>query len=181
MSEALVIGLDTDSSGFHWCSNSPMPDGSVGSLVARGKDAEDRRPTVLRGALWFFERLPEGDVHIFCEEPLALKNGKTTRVLGLAAGAIWSGFVLAEHPSAWWAWTDVSTWKKAVVGKGNASKEEVAENAQADPGWIELSQGDYGREQTYADVFDTNRNLYDAWSLMRYGCLTIAGGSVIGC
>jgi hypothetical protein len=55
-------------------------------------------------------------IHVFCEEPLALQNGKTTRLLGLAAGALW-----AQHlgMDVWWHWVDVATWQSMVGVKPN--------------------------------------------------------------
>jgi Holliday junction resolvasome RuvABC endonuclease subunit len=189
MSDVLVIGLDTDSKGFHWASNKPLWDGTgdqpnptyVGYSESSA-DTEIRRSISFRMARRFFkDALKEAEiVHVFCEEPLALQNGKTTRILGLAAGAIWSAFA-AEVTShdAYWHWVDVSSWKKDVVGKGNASKDDIAAFCQNNPAWKAFSFSriwpeDEENAMLYSDIFEINKNLYDAWCIKTYGVRAVA-------
>jgi len=116
----------------------------------KGKQWENpdvRRQQLYEEAYNFFALLPVGS-HVFAEEPLALKNGKTTRLLGLAAGAIWAAHL---RFSMFWYWVDVATWKSKTVGNGNATKDEV----QA---FVRAHDIDYPEE-----------DLFDAHCLMVYG------------
>jgi hypothetical protein len=140
-----------------------------GYVAVKG-ELESRRATTYLAAKMFFGNIPSGPVdhelHVFCEEPLALKNGKTTRVLGLAAGAIWAAFVEAggTRIDRYWYWVDVAHWKKEVVGNGSASKEMIREFVRGNPAFKHLA-----REHNYDEIFEGNHNLYDAWCLQVYG------------
>jgi hypothetical protein len=84
-----TVGLDHDSHGFYAvCLGG---DATHPWFVYRSKapDADTRRIQICQEAWLFFASLPERS-WIFAEEPLALQNGKTTRVLCLAAGALWA-------------------------------------------------------------------------------------------
>lgn len=140
-----VAGLDTASDRFHLFLN----DGRT--IVGKAKgDPDDRRHQLHTRAQQAFQTLPTGTL-LVCEEPLALQNGKTTRLLGLAAGAIW-----AAHLSCaiFWAWADVSAWKKSVVGNGNASKDMIE-------AWV--------RENMGLEFDPSDSDLYDAAAICRYG------------
>jgi Holliday junction resolvasome RuvABC endonuclease subunit len=173
-----IIGLDTNSFGHHWVSNVPLlgylygtcapgevadsPGTHVGWSKARGA-AEERYPAMFAAARNFFRQLPDG-TYIFCEEPLALpRNGKTTRMLGISAGVIYGGFVAAcDETDLTWFWVDVASWKRAVIGNGSAKKELIRSVVRESPEWL-MNMTDYD------DEFEDQRDLYDAWSLMRYG------------
>lgn len=184
----IVIGLDTDSKGYHWVSTAPLPDAAedkepikAGYFIVTG-DAERRRAAVAIGARQFFRNAihlgarMDQEVHVFCEEPLALQNGKTTRVLGLAAGAIWAGFVFqgsAPPIGRYWHWVDVAHWKKEVVGKGNVDKEGIRRFVRGNPAWLAMV-----KESPDLDaMFEEDKDLYDAWCLKLHGSrqLLIAG------
>lgn len=104
---------------------------------------------------------------IFCEEPLALQNGKTTRLLSIAAGALWQ----VAHDMAFhfgmevaWFWVDVAMWKRVIVGNGNASKDDIKAFAMS---------VDSSTEGAFAEEAD----FFDAWCLARYGRLVgLMGG-----
>jgi Holliday junction resolvasome RuvABC endonuclease subunit len=117
----VIVGLDTASTRWH----AVTLDGDRLDTEWFQDDtgnADQRRIMLYHSARLFFRRLPDG-THVFCEEPLALKNGRTTRQLALAAGAIWAAHMDLD---IWWHWVDVSTWKHQIIGNGNASKQMVA-------------------------------------------------------
>jgi hypothetical protein len=150
-----VVGIDTSSYGFHYVG----PGDKHGGFRSRGGDVERRRLESLNTARRFATELPPG-CHVFVEEPLALKNGKTTRLLGLAAGAVWSG-LMVDQPDLWFYWVDVAEWKKQVVGRGNAKKEEIREFVLSNPAWRAS-----GWNQ---ELWDIQPDLYDAWCIRAYG------------
>lgn len=175
----LVVGLDTDSNGFHWVSTKMIPVDGVpdksGWFVASG-NVEMRRRDMFVAARTFFQDAitiasENGvDLQVFCEEPLALQNGKTTRILCMAAGTIWAAFVAESildgeaRPSqceTYWWWVDVAEWKSRIVGRGNASKYQIREYVRANPSWQATFGDDIG--------FEKDKNLYDAWCLQVYG------------
>lgn len=148
MSDSFVVGLDTASNRFHLVANRLISKGrgekryhtiQSGPLDPK-KDkqwgnADARRQRLYEDAEAAFGWFPDG-AHIFCEEPLALTNGKTTRLLGLACGAIWAAAHAIDPVEGrprfdlWWHWVDVSSWKKDIVGNGNASKDMIALHVQ---------------------------------------------------
>lgn len=143
-----IVGLDTASGRWHAVAS------LGGQIVERSTNAgtvvpDQRRIWLHTTAKKFFRELPAG-TRIFCEEPLALKNPKTTSTLGLAAGAIWAAHIDFD---LWWFWVNVSTWKKEVVGNGNASKEMVAHWFHTLPTPVHYDEQDF----------------YDARALMVYG------------
>lgn len=95
------------------------------------------------------------DVHVFCEEPISLRNGKTNRLLALAAGAIWAAHLDFD---VYWHWVNISTWKQKIVGKGSASKEAVQVWSINNGGKAEWDE-------------DT----HDAHAICDYGTLAMAG------
>lgn len=131
-----------------------MPRAKTFVLDAEGSP-DERRITLFRGARDFFGTLPPGS-WIFAEEPLALQNGKTTRLLGLAAGAIWAAHLDYD---LYWSWCDVAHWKRAIVGKGNASKDEVRDWCEVNPAFKHENREEFLK---YLD-------LYDAWAIRMHG------------
>lgn len=140
----VVVGLDTASNRWHVV--------ELGSGESRTACciSNDSNPDVRRHDLWstahaYFRGLAykhPGAV-IVAEEPLSLKNGKTTRLLALAAGAIWAAHLEFD---LFFVWADVAAWKKAVIGKGSASKDEIRE-------WSLVHGGDEGWEEDSHDAF----------------------------
>lgn len=176
MTEQPIIGMDTSTKGFHWVSTKPLYDGTevngaatYGFLTCKG-ETDERRAALFLGARSFFRSLPEGGACVFCEEPLALQNGKTTRLLGLAAGAIWAAHLDFDVT---WFWVDVASWKKMVVGKGNASKDQIREFCLGNPAFKHDNEDGRGVNPSFEDQPD----LYDAWCLKVYGVRQLAGQS----
>lgn len=169
----MVIGLDTRSSALHAVSTRPIPGGPGGeTFYAIDRETKSRDKDLERTNLWMAARLlfqqaedvgkeSHRAVHVFCEEPLALKNGKTTRLLGLAAGAIWAAHM---EFNIWWHWVDVVSWKKEVVGRGNASKDDIREFCLGNPAFKKDT-----RDGPWAGGCDSEPDLYDAWCLKVYG------------
>lgn len=164
------IGLDTSSFGFHWVSNDELPEWEpplLGYSKVKG-DVEERWVHIFLDALKFFKHLPDNS-HVWCEEPLALpRNGKTTRILGISAGVIFGAFVAAgEWTDSTWYWVDVASWKRAVIGNGSANKELIRSVVREQEPWQESFA-------PYDDLFEDQRDLYDAYALMQYGYMTSA-------
>lgn len=110
------------------------------------KDIPDvRRGELYRSAREFFAALEirSPGCHVFCEEPIAGKNGKTTRLLCLATGAIWVAHLDFD---LMWHWVDIAHWKKQICGSGAARKPEIQE-------WS-LEHG--GQEEWEEDHHDAN-------------------------
>lgn len=96
----------------------------VWEFHAEGDTPDIRRIELYRASREYFATLEilSPRCHIFAEEPITGRNGKTNRLLALAAGAIWAAhldFNVIFH------WVDISHWKKQVIGKGNAKKDDV--------------------------------------------------------
>lgn len=116
---------------------------------------DERRIQLFRAARAFFETLPDG-AHVFCEEPLALKNGETTRWLGLAAGAIWAAHTDCNF---YWYWMNVSTWKREIGVGANTKKEFVRPAVEAMPSFRHEDR----------ETFLRFPDLYDAWAIRMTG------------
>ena len=168
----MIIGIDTDSHGFHWCSDVPVPDPQTGVMSTQGHAvssygrAEDRYSLVFYSALEFFMGLRVPPIHVFCEEPLSLKNGRTNRILALSAGMVLGGFLgsattYEQHAPLFWHWVDNMTWKRHVLKKGNIKKTLIPDIVRAHPAWTE--------EQREEAVFLDDPNLWDAWCILKYG------------
>ncbi len=170
----MIIALDTNSFGFHFVTDH----GEFGHRQApRDMDIELRRSLTFREARTFFasgslQRYEEIDV--FCEEPLSLQNGKTSRLLALSAGVIFAGFVLGadEHPQMRWHWVNVASWKRRIVGNGGARKEKIQEfvrNGGANfEAFVQGNAHGYGPDLV-EKMFDEEKDLFDAFCIMRYG------------
>jgi hypothetical protein len=161
MTDKLIIaGLDTASDRWHVCSTSTKEGLRNAHFRSAVKNTDERRMELYDSARSFFIRLSHmhPGAHLFCEEPLALRNGKTTRVLSLAAGAIWA----AHHDlDIYWFWVDVAHWKKVVVGNGNANKDTIREWCEANPGFAHQALG--------AGELERDPDFYDAYCLKLYG------------
>jgi Holliday junction resolvasome RuvABC endonuclease subunit len=140
-----VVGLDTSTLAWHACIWQ-KGDWSIARSEPKG-DTDGRRIKMCQDAKEFFSLLPDGS-WIMQEEPIHIQNGRTTRLLAIASGAIW-----AQHLdfNLWHAWVGVSSWKHDVIGNGAAKKEQVA--------------GFFNDRDIFYDVQD----LYDARGLAVYG------------
>lgn len=131
-----VLGLDIAANRWHGVVLERGRVVSLPSALSSDPNPDVRRLALYREAVATFARVAPGS-HVFCEEPLALRNGKTTRLLSLAAGAIWAAHTDQDF---WWHWVDNNTWKARVIGKGSASKEEIREWSTANGGLEEWDQ-----------------------------------------
>ena len=163
MSWPVVVGLDTDSYGFHavlFGEEAPVP---WRSFRSKSSYVDLRRIEACEEARSLFLQLPPG-AHIFAEEPLVLsKNGKTTRLLALMFGALW-----AQHLDldVFWHFVDVAHWKREVCGGGNFSKAQVADWVR---GTVKMRHDATVRMAAY----NAHQDLYDAHCLAVYGTRTI--------
>ena len=145
-----VAGIDTSSARLAIS----LPKHKTFVFDAEGSP-DERRMELLRAARSFFKKIPDG-AHVFCEEPLALQNGNTTRLLGLAAGAIWAAHL---DYNFYWHWMNVSTWKQELGLGRNTKKEFVRPAIEAIPAF---KYEDREKFLTYPD-------LYDAWAIRMTG------------
>jgi hypothetical protein len=177
--DARVIGMDTASNRFHWCSNFDIGiDGARwGWVTCKNSDPDIRRNELIRYAWMLFASI-EGKFYVYCEEPLALQNGKTTRLLGLAAGGIYAAFNIATSItySPEWNWVDQSSWKKKVLGRGIRPKGYGLDIPQAkrEKAWIcatlsESAAFQHEQNDIMLEDFAAQQDLYDAWALKAYG------------
>lgn len=118
-----VAGMDTASVRWH-CAVYDGDEFELHSCTPNLKDTEMNRMALFRGARGLSMQLEQHPgLFLFIEEPLMLRtNWNTTLSLSLAAGAIWSAFYDADLVVSWAA---ISSWKKDIIGKGNASKELI--------------------------------------------------------
>lgn len=185
MGEPLVIGIDTKTRAFHWVASQSIPAGRYG-WVSSEKDVELARHELFVGSARLLRglALDQREVHVFCEEPLVLQNGKTSRLLAMAAAAVQAGFFLAAevNPNMWWYWVDAASWKRSVLGRGAPPQEYVGDTARSRvKDWIRdqvdaMSAFSAWRSEAQVD-YDTmrmERDLYDAWCLKAYGLRELA-------
>jgi Holliday junction resolvasome RuvABC endonuclease subunit len=125
---------------------------------------------------WFF-RLIVGEqfVSMYCEEPLALQNGQTTRLLSLAAGALYDRahhVADALNVNLTWHWIDVAYWKRVVIGNGNADKKAIADHVT-----IEILQRDPRIREADKLLYEDEPDLYDARAILQLGLQHLSSGS----
>ena len=152
------MGVDTKSRAFHYV----VGDYAYGSRVSSQEDHDLARADLFREAKTLFER--KTPRHVFCEAPLALQNGKTTRLLCMAAAAVWCGFVASETDGFWY-WVDPATWKREVLGgappRGMKHKPWIRQRSLEL--WPHVLAGN-----TLED-FDREPDFFDARCLLVYG------------
>lgn len=142
-----VVGMDTATNRVHCIGPRVGARKRIEQFVVKSSDSNPdvRRHALYKGVSQYFEELAgvcPGPFHIFCEEPLSLQNGKTTRLLGLTAGAIWAAHLPFD---CYWYWVNVATWKREIVGNGNATKEQIQE-------WVRSRGWDFAEEDWF-DAF----------------------------
>jgi hypothetical protein len=122
-----VFGLDTASSRFHTIRILPdLTPADPYSFRSSESNPDVRRIELFFRAKEFFSvlALRHPGAHVFCEEPISGRNGKTNRLLALACGAIWAAHVECD---LMWHWVDITAWKKSVVGRGDVRKDQIRE------------------------------------------------------
>lgn len=159
----IIAGMDTAADRLHVVAYDTESDSRLlASKFVKSESIEltSSNPDVRRAALYYGSvevckllTVLGSDVHIFCEEPISLRNGKTNRLLALAAGAIWAGHLEFD---VYWHWVNISTWKKKIVGKGNATKDEVKS-------WSLIQGGESNWDE----------DMHDAWAICQYGVLAM--------
>lgn len=157
----MIVGVDTKSRAFHWATS----DGST--LTYNGFTSAQDDHDLARAEVFERSRGLFGDLspaHVFCEAPLALQNGKTTRLLCMAAAAVWCGFVASEVDALWY-WVDPSTWKRDVLG--GAPPRGVKHKPWIRQRCLELWPN--VMVPGLVSAFDLEPDLFDAYCLLRYG------------
>ena len=105
------------------------------------KEFGDRFPEILVGFYREFSRIKEAHFAAI-EAAIFIQNPKTTIAIAKIIGAVWA-FLVSKKTGV--TIVDNRQWKKVIVGKGNASKEDIKKFAIAK--W-----GDVFPEQDYADA-----------------------------
>lgn len=176
-----VIGIDTNSYGFHAVSTLPVLS-FAGQVASYGWVQIDKKTTyyhrladIHEAALALFRKLPSGTT-IFCEEALILRtNPETTRKLVMMAGLLYAAFLHAK-PDATWFWVDIVVWRKEVLGKGGGrdmkslARNYVLEGAKQLHGWDTMRE--------VADEWDKQADLYEALCIRDYGIKQLNEGKV---
>lgn len=137
-------------------------------VKAVSEAADLRRIELVETFGHWLESLPQEQIRIYCEEPLALQNGKTTRMLGQVGGALWTiamAFARSGERDIEWFWVDVAHWKRVVVGNGNADKDAIKAWVRAN-----LELGSRGH------IFDQEDDLYDAEAILQFGLQHLTTG-----
>jgi hypothetical protein len=184
-----VIGIDTNSFGFHVVSSRPIPMTGLSYLPepscqgwtqAKSKDSYERLRVAHDAALRFFATLPRASC-VFVEEALILpKNIETTRKLVLMTGVLYAAF-LEARPDATWFWVNVSTWRRVVLAppKGQSPRNKEGWKAMAayhvHSGWAYPSFDALSNSDLYK-LYEDEPDLYDAHCLMEYGCKVLTSG-----
>lgn len=139
----MIVGIDLGIRAVYIST----PTKTVTLSVDKGKT----RHTEISDLGWLLEQEAERSWTCFIEEPVVagVRNLRTTIQIAQI-----SGLVMAIVDEAFLV--PVSTWKKEVVGKGNASKAEVA-------AWLESNDS-----RLYAKVKD-NQDHIDATCIRLYG------------
>lgn len=157
-----IVGLDTKTRAMHYLAS----DGVYmlyNSFTSSQDDHDLARAELFESAREVFSEL--NPAHVFCEAPLALQNGKTTRLLCMAAAAVWCGFVASEVNGLWY-WVDPATWKKDVLGgappRGMKHKPWIRQRV------LEMWPERIGTAALLA-AFDREPDYFDAWCLLQYG------------
>lgn len=175
-----VVGLDTASDRWHavcrGTNGKPLSvvDGeafhSTPDHRKKGneayKSADVRRAELANAFGAYLLWLPPG-THIFCEEPLALKNGKTTRILSLAAGSLWDRAAVVSD-NLIWHWVDVAHWKRVIVGNGNANKTKIQDHVVENDKLTKKLLALYGDQPDF----------FDAKCLLKYGLQALREGEL---
>jgi Holliday junction resolvasome RuvABC endonuclease subunit len=107
------------------------------------------------------KKCESADIHCFYEMPVLGRGGfRSTIVQCFTSGAV-QGAIYERNCSA--HQVNVSSWKKAVVGKGNADKTQVAE-------YLRL------RWNAVYSAAEGNQDIYDAAAIALYGRQVLAKG-----
>lgn len=131
-----IVGIDLGVRSIHLS----MPPYDVSLSAPRGERSDEINDLLSKISAFYTE-----DWYAFIEEPVVAgaRNLRTSLQIAQIAGVVMtkvSKFTLVP----------VATWKKAVVGKGNASKDDVAE-------WLRVKRPElYERTAGIQDKIDAN-------------------------
>ncbi len=141
---------------------------STGAYVAR--EHRPKHAQLARCAEWVADLCKEAalaanyqeDIYVFVEEPLIGNNRKYSLGIAMTYGAVLSALDEVEdtYPLKIFG-VNVSEWKKQVIGKGNAGKDDVKN-------YITVVNS------RYAALCDGDQDQYDAACVGLYGVLVAA-------
>lgn len=146
-----VIGIDPSSKKLALC----ITDGTFVpqlDIINLPVGLHSATGVAYREVFYFLESL-NGSAKIYMEEPVVGRNIRSTIVQAQVGGAVMAA---AANTGTWLELVNVNSWKKQVVGKGNAGKPEVASWLEENwPKAYNLAAGD--------------QDLIDASAINRYG------------
>lgn len=151
----IVVGIDPSSKKIALCVSSEVFQLDVIRLPAGLYSATG---AAYREVFSFLDGLGHYDkVSVYMEAPLVGRNVASTIVQAQVGGAVVAAVKNSLRPTPLHM-VNVGTWKKQVVGKGNAQKSEVAE-------WLEKNWPEAYHEAA------GDQDLIDAACINRYGVL----------
>jgi Holliday junction resolvasome RuvABC endonuclease subunit len=159
----IVVGIDPGMHGLH----AAMVHVEEDELVLAQVKANNNRFKLASAVLSYLfaetglviqaakSRWPDEETLVFIEEPLVAgaRNIRTALKMSQAVGAMVAGVGIYTDKCYL---VPVSTWKKAVIGNGSASKEQVA---------LWLSR----HHPSYSSQCDGSQDLTDACCIARFG------------
>ncbi|NBO54940.1 MAG: hypothetical protein EBU84_10200 [Actinobacteria bacterium] len=162
---ATVIGIDPSATHIAFTLFYPDDSWEVVAIKKLGKSGPEScyqaRLVTLATIDGARKKYGESNIHCFYELPVLGRGGfRSTVVQCFTSGAVQGAIHEREcsaHP------VNVSSWKKAVVGKGNADKGQVAEYLRL--GWNAIYTAAEG-----------NQDIYDATAIALYGRQILAKG-----
>lgn len=146
----IVAGIDL---GKSKAALSIFTDGEL-SHVEHLELADMSRPVVLWALAQFVYGFTKTCDQVFIEEPLIGRNTRNSLEVAQTCGAVIA--VHGQIPGRQVHLVPVATWKKAVVGKGNADKKYVRD-------WLD------GTHSAYAARCGNNQDRIDATCIGLYG------------
>jgi Holliday junction resolvasome RuvABC endonuclease subunit len=148
-----VLGIDPSSKKLAFCLT-PVTHDKIFTLSTISLPAGALQATgaAYRGAFSFFERNKEG-LHVYMEAPVVGRSIGPTIIQAQVGGAVMAA---AQNAGVPLHLVNNMTWKKRVLGKGNASKPEVADLLRGI--WPEAYAASSG-----------DQDLIDACAINRYG------------
>lgn len=148
-----VLGIDPSSKKLAFClTDTSYSNSFTLTTISLPAGALQATGAAYRGAFSFFERNKE-DLHIYMEAPVFGRNAFSTIVQAQVGGAVMAA---AQNFGVPLHLVNNSSWKKRIIGKGNAKKEEVAEKLREI--WLEAYAASSG-----------DQDLIDACAINRYG------------
>ena len=110
--------------------------------LGKGKTFEERFPEIISNFYIFVSKMNIQPKIVAIEKPIFIQNAMTTIRISNVVGAIFCILLINGYSPVL---VDNKSWKKVVVGKGNASKVEIKD-------FIIDRWGDVFKEQDFADA-----------------------------